>query len=138
MKSKLITGFFFLQFFLACTNPGNTSSESDVDAARNFIRASLDNDFKKARTYMLQDSLNNEFLDAIERSRANLPKEENKKYNEASIRIFDTQNLNDSVSIISYANSYKNTRNSLKVVKNNMQWLVDFKYSFPADSSYAK
>jgi hypothetical protein len=43
MKSKLFTGFLFLQFFCACNNEGNgTTSENDVDAARNFIQSALE------------------------------------------------------------------------------------------------
>lgn len=128
---KLIGGVFFLLFLYSCSNndvPG--TSESDIDAARNFIRASLDNDFDKARSYMIQDSLNNEYLDAAMRHRASRPKEENRLYKEASIRIFDTRKESDSVSIISYSNSYRNTKDSLKIVRNNNQWMVDLKYSF--------
>jgi hypothetical protein len=128
---KLLSGFIILFTIYSCSNndvPG--TSESDIDAARNFIRSSLDNDFDKARTYMIQDSANIEYLDAAMRNRASQPKEVNRLYKESSIRIFDTRKESDSVSIISYSNSYRNTKDSLKVVRNNNQWLVDLKYSF--------
>ena len=128
---KLLSGFIIILSIYGCSNddvPGK--SESDIDAARNFIRASLDNDFNKARSFMIRDSLNNEYLDAAMRHRASRPKEENRLYKEASIRIFDTRKENDSISIISYSNSYRNTKDSLKVVRSDNQWLVDLKYSF--------
>lgn len=106
-----------------------------MDAARNFIRASLDNKFGEAKNYIIPDSTNNGYLDAVKRNRANLTKEENLQYRDASIRIYDTRKINDSISIISYSNSYKNQKDSLKVVRLNREWLVDFKYSFPGDSA---
>jgi type IV secretory pathway component VirB8 len=127
---KKLTSFFFLLFLFACNTDAPASSESDVDAARNFIRASLDNDFEKAKAYMLQDSVNNEYLDAAMRNRANLPHEDNRSYKESSIRIYDIRKISDSVSVVNYSNSYKNTKDSLKLVRNNDQWLVDLKYSF--------
>jgi type IV secretory pathway component VirB8 len=126
---KLITGFFFLPFILGCKSDVATS-ESDVDAARNFIRSSLDNDFEKAKNYMLADSVNNEYLDATMRNRSRLPREDNRLYKESSIRIYDIRKVSDSVSVVSYSNSFKNTKDSVKVIRNNDQWVVDLKYSF--------
>ncbi|WP_345254024.1 hypothetical protein [Flaviaesturariibacter amylovorans] len=109
---------------------GPTGSESDVDAARNFIRASLDNNYDAARSYLVPDSTNLEYLETTRRVRAGMDKAENRKYHEASIRIFDTKPLNDSTSIVTYDNSYKQQRSDLKVVRSGGQWLVDLKYSF--------
>ena len=133
MKSKTALVFLMMLSFVAC-NEGEkavVTSESEVDAARNFIRASLDNNFDAAKTYMLADSTNTEYLEAAQRNRGHLSKEENLKYREASIRIYDTRKLADAASIVTYSNSYKNLKDSLKVVQRNGQWLVDFKYSFP-------
>jgi hypothetical protein len=141
MKRLYYISFLFLPFFYACSNDSQGAStdrsESDVDAARNFIRAALDNDFEKARTYVIRDSVNNQYVDLAKQSRANLSKDENNKYHNASIRIYDTRKITDSISIITYANSYKNKKDSLKVVRENNAWLVDFKYSFlpPLDSA---
>ena len=133
MKSKLFLAISLVLSFAACTNDEKAvpTSESEVDAARNFIRASLDNDFDAAKNYILADSTNTEYLEAAKRNRANLSKEDNLKYRESSIRIYDTRRIKDSASIVTYSNSYKNQKDSLKVVHRNGQWLVDFKYSFP-------
>ena len=49
----------------------SAQSENNIDAARNFIRSALDGKFNDARSYMLQDSLNNNYLDVAERSYKN-------------------------------------------------------------------
>lgn len=141
MKRLGFISFLFLQFFYACSNHSDAgvseSSENDVDAARNFIRAALDNDFDKAGNYVIRDSVNDQYLELARQSRKNLSKDENAKYHTASIRIYDTRKVTDSVSIITYANSFKNKKDSLKVVRENNKWLVDFKYSFlpPLDTT---
>ncbi|RYY97302.1 MAG: DUF4878 domain-containing protein [Chitinophagaceae bacterium] len=116
---------------------GPSGSESDVDAARNFIRASLDNDYAAARSYLVNDSTNLQYLETTRRVRAAMNKEENRRYHEASIRIYDARPLNDSTSIVTYDNSFRQQRNALKVVRTGGQWLVDLKYSF-TDSTAQK
>lgn len=125
---------FLLFFALSCGQNDQTdkqSSENDIDAARNFIRAALNSDYDLARNYMLQDSLNNEDLNTVVRQNQHLSAEEKKLYREASILIHGRRSENDSTSIIVYSNSYKNRKDSLKIVRVNGDWLVDFKYIFP-------
>ena len=111
-------------------------SENYVDAARNFIRASLDRKWDEARKFMLLDSANVERMDIIEDSYRDENREGRRGYREASITTYDSRIVNDSTSIVHYSNSYKNKRDSLKVVRVNGQWLVDLKYSIlPIDST---
>ncbi len=105
-------------------------SENAIDAARNFIQSALNGDFEKAATFMVDDSLNRQDLHLMERMSRNLTKEERDKYREASIRIHETRQLNDSASVIYYSNSFRNKKDSLKVISQDGQWLVDFKYIF--------
>jgi hypothetical protein len=131
--NKIRTGSLFLLLLLAACSDNRTepvASDSDVDAARNFIRASLDNDFDQAATYMVSDSTNAGYLDAVKRNRRQLTKDENFSYRESSIRIHDTRRVDDSTSIVSYSNSYKNQKDSLKVVREDNRWRVDLKFSF--------
>ena len=136
MKSKLITGFLLLQFFLCCNNENKENSasgksENDLDAARNFIQAALEGNYKKARTYALADSFNQQYVDLFERIyKERMNPEDKRGYREASINIHSVSPLNDSVTLINFSNSYKNKNDSLKVVRQNGQWLVDLKYSF--------
>jgi type IV secretory pathway component VirB8 len=142
MRSILIISFLFLQFFCACSGSeedrsGNiTTSENDVDAARNFIRSALDGKYDRARRFMIQDSVNNEYLDLFQRNyESRMDPEDKRGYREASINIHDIRQLNDTTTVVSYSNSYKKKNDSLKVVRLNDEWLVDLKYSFsPTDS----
>ena len=116
-----------------CSDDNNDSSaaENDVDAARNFIRSALDGNYQKARNYMLPDSLNNQLLSTFDDNyRLHMDREEKRAYRESSIRISDMRKLNDSATVVTYSNSYKNKPDSLKVVRRDGKWLVDFKYSF--------
>lgn len=112
----------------------SNSSDNDIDAARNFIQAALVGDYERAKIFMVNDSLNNENISAIQRLNERQSKEEKEKYQTASIRIHQNRNLNDSTSIIYYSNSYKNLIDSLKVIRIAGKWLVDFKYIFHTDT----
>jgi len=132
---RLTIFFLFLLFFYSCgnndTQDNTPASENDVDAARNFIQSALSGDYRKARTFVLPDSVNYQYLDAFENNYKNRMTNQDKAgYSIASINIHNVKTVNDSTSIINYSNSYKQQDDSLKVVKSNGQWLVDLKYSF--------
>ncbi len=111
-------------------------SENDIDAARNFIQQALYGDFETAQKYMLKDSLNIHELEAIARLNSKLSTEEKEHFRTATIRIHETKKIDDSTSVIIYSNSYKNIKDSLKVVKSGGEWLVDFKYIFNHNNHY--
>ena len=142
MRSILILSFLFLHFFCACSGGEGertgevTTSENDVDAARNFIRSALDGKYDRARKFMIQDSLNNQYLDLFQRNyESRMDPEDKRGYREASINIHDIRQLNDSATVVSYSNSFKKKNDSLMVVRRDEQWLVDLKYAFsPTDS----
>jgi hypothetical protein len=131
---KKILSFALLLFALAaCNNSDRRSAESenDLDAARNFINAALAGDFRKARTYMLKDSMNEEHIGLVER--VPLSPEEKKGLATASIRFLNVWPVSDSVTVIEFSNSYKNNPDTLKVVKQDGKWLVDLDYLFNHD-----
>jgi len=134
MQKKAYFLLLLMQGLIACNDTGreasSDSSDNDIDAARNFIQAALVGDFDRAKLFMVNDSLNNENINAIQRLNERQEKEEKEKYQTASIRIHQNRNVNDSTSIIYYSNSYKNKMDSLKVIKKGGKWLVDFKYIF--------
>jgi hypothetical protein len=131
MKKTILSGYvLLLAGLLACKNAEEVKSENAIDAARNFIQSALNGEFDKAAQYMVDDSLNRQDLHLMERLSKNLTKEEKQKYKEASIRIHETRTVNDSAAVIYYSNSFRNKKDSLKVVNQNGQWLVDFKYIF--------
>jgi hypothetical protein len=133
MKKILYLSSFLLFCFYACKNEKRPAeSENDVDAARNFIRSTMDGDYKKAKSFMLADSQNIVELEVYERYyNEKMKPEEKTKYKNASINIHEVKNINDSTTLIYYSNSYfRKDTHQLKSVRVNDQWLVDFKYYF--------
>lgn len=117
-------------FLVSCNaGPESNTAENDIDAARSFVQAALRGRYDRAADYMLHDSLNDERLDAV--SRMQLSSDEKQGLWDASINIHNRKLINDSTSIIVYSNSFhKDNRDTLKVVKKDGKWLVDFKYLF--------
>lgn len=118
-------------YLIACNNSGQTSkAENDIDAARDFIRAALDGKFDIARNYMLQDSSNMQYLDAVERNYVKMDPVTKSNYLSSSITIHLVDTVNNTTTIVVYSNSYKNDHDTLKVLQTNNSWLVDLKYLF--------
>lgn len=137
MKKLTIFGFLLLQLLIACNNNDadknaeTPTSENDVDAARNFIRASLNGKMDEAKSMLLKDSASQQYFDSYEQFyKTRMDPEDKRGYRESSINIRSVRQVNDSVSVINYSNSFKKKDDSLKVVRVNGEWLVDFKYSF--------
>ena len=110
-----------------------TSSENNIDAARNFIRSALDGKFNDARRFMIRDSVNLNYMDVVERSFSNLDQATKDGYRTASIRILEKKNINDSTAVVIYANTFKNDPDTLKVMRVGGEWLVDLKYLYLHD-----
>ena len=132
MKSSLLTGFFFLHFFCSCG--GNEAPEpaaDDLGTASGFIRSALDGDYEQARSLMMQDSLNIQYLDAFERNyKGRMTRDDKKGYRDASINIHNILKVSDTVTVVRYSNSFKRQADSLKIVQQGGRWFVDLKYSF--------
>lgn len=128
---------FIGALLLACNNESekqaSAAPENDVDAATTFIRYALDGKWKDAKRLVVQDSANLEDIDLAEQNYTQRTAvTEQRGLRESTIRIFDTRKLSDSVSIVTYANTFRNKKDSVKVVKQSGAWLVDLKYSFPS------
>lgn len=135
MKYLCFYLLFLLIMFAACESndrkPGG-DPVTDIDAARDFIRASLDGNFQKARNYMLRDSINEERMNLIER--VSLSPDEKKGLAASSINIHSVTPVNDSVTVVIYSNSFKNNWDTLRVLKQQGKWLVDFNYLWEHDA----
>lgn len=132
----------FLLFLSACGNEerdrsdATQTTESDVDAARNFIRTALDGRYDKLRPMVLQDSANLALIEITQMAyQSRMSPADKQGYRDASINIHNVETVNDSTTIVNYSNSYKKEKADLKVVRLNGAWLVDFKHSFPADTT---
>ena len=129
-------GILFLFFLLPACGPDKKptgKSENDLDAARNFIRAALDGKFDEARTYLLPDSVNTNWMDVAERSYQKTDDDTKRGYRSSSINVHQVSPLNDSTTVVIYSNSFKNDHDTLKVLKEKGQWLVDLKFLYEHD-----
>jgi len=120
-----------LFFLLLSCNSKKTIPNTDIDVARAFIKDILEDNFTDAETFLLKEETNKEYFDVFQKEYKNLDKTELENYKNADIIINEISNVNDSVTIINYSNSYKKDKNQkVKMVKVNGQWLVDLKYTF--------
>lgn len=113
---------------IAC-NAGKTfdKAEDAQDAGRQFIRASLDGDYEKARFYLLSDSVNLLLIGKWQRDFDQLDQNTRQQYREASILPISIRTINDSVISYSYSNSFRKDTTTVHIVRVNGEWLVDLK-----------
>lgn len=140
MKKIFQLSILFL-FLSACNSSEKPAEEAkpenEMDAAGKFIRAALDGDYKKAKSFLLNDTTNKQMIEIYENNYNNkLTPDDKKAYKTASIRFLkETHKVNDSVTIVHYSNSYKNIGDSLKIIRMNGQWFIDLNFTFqPKDS----
>jgi hypothetical protein len=107
-----------------------TKAENAFDAGREFIDGTLKGDFKKSAFYMLMDNTNQQLLNVEEKEFRLKDKEGRQQLRTASINIQQVEDIDSITSIIHYNNSFDKISRSLKVIKQNNNWAVDFKYSF--------
>lgn len=137
MKKILYLSSFLLFYLLSCKNDDKEvpASENGVDAVRNFVQAALEGNYEKAKTFMVADSVNIDMMNAVERNNQRFSPEEKREYASASLRIQGVNEvIRDSITIVIYSNSYKNNKDTLRALRMNGKWLVDFKYLFNHDS----
>jgi hypothetical protein len=144
MKNSLLFAFILLILF-SCTEGDKKKEEAPMpengmDAARKFLRAALDGDYKTVRSYSVNDSTNKQLLDISEWKYKNdvSPSDKN-AYKSASIRFLkESHPVNDSVTIVHYSNSFKNYHDSLKVIRTGNKWLIDLNFTFQKNDSLPK
>ena len=131
MKYSFLAFAFLLLF--SCKNPDEEyhKPESALDAGREFIQQTLKGKFNAANKYMLQDEDNQFWLAKWSKEFNKITEQEKAAFSKASINISEVNDVvPDSVTIISFSNSYRKVPQKIKVVKYNNNWVVDFKYTF--------
>lgn len=130
IPQRLKTPFAFLLIvlFVSC-NAGKTfnKAEDAQDAGRQFIRASLDGDYEKARFYLLADSVNLLLIRKWQQDFDQLDGNTRQQYREASILPINIHEINDSVTSYSYSNSFRKDTTTVHIVRVKGEWLVDLK-----------
>ena len=128
MIKRLFLSACTVALLISCNSDGPLRKAEDAqDAGREFIRASLDGNYEKAKFYMLQDEENLWMLDNWKKMYDRFPADSVKGYKDASIRPIKVEAINDSTTMYTYSNSYTKDTTAVKVVRVNEEWLVDFK-----------
>ena len=131
MNRTLAVIVAFALLLLSCNNEKKCSPLTDTDVATTFIRDILDNRINDAEQYILKDTTNIQYFESFKQAYLKKDKAELEQFKSADIIINEISNVNDTVSIINYSNSYKkDSKNVLKVVRIDGKWLIDFKYTF--------
>ncbi|MEO6403844.1 MAG: hypothetical protein ABIY51_13920 [Ferruginibacter sp.] len=116
--------------FISCNNNSTSRPTTALDTGREFIRASLDGNFKGAETLIFKDTQNVQLFDSYKQFYSKLPGQKKSAYQKASYEINKYQDLNDSTTIINYSNSYMKKPMDIKVVRKNDLWQIDFKFTY--------
>jgi hypothetical protein len=118
----------FLFFIIAChAGKTFTPAEDAQDAGRQFIRASLDGDYEKARFYLLNDSVNLILINKWQQDFDKLDRDTRQNYREASIIAINIKAINDSVTTYTFSNSFRKDTTTVHILRKNGEWLVDLK-----------
>lgn len=128
--NKIISLLIFTIAISACNHSAEVRKSDPLESGRGFIESSLKGDYDEAQKYILQDSTNIQYFNGLKDFNSKRSTDEKEGYRNANILIDSTQKISDSVTIITYSNTYKNQPSKLKMVKKNNEWLVDFKYTF--------
>ncbi len=135
MRNRILYLFTAVILLLTgCTEPeGFKKPEDALDAAREFVRAVLDGDYKRAELYVLPEEddirLFNRYKDYMKKQ----PEKERLGLKSSSILVNKVEQLNDSVSIVNYSNSFSKKPMDIRVIKKDGEWWVDFSYTFSHD-----
>lgn len=130
MARKTLAFILTLVLLYSCNNDKKENPSTALDAGRAFIRASLDGDFSVAEKLILKDTQNQQLFDSYKSYYERLPQEKKKHYKEANYTINKYAAINDSATIINYSNDYMNKPMEIKVVQENKEWKIDFKYTY--------
>ncbi|RYD73332.1 MAG: hypothetical protein EOP53_20290 [Sphingobacteriales bacterium] len=126
---KYLFSAVILFLFAAC-GQGDTRPSTALDTGRDFIRASLNGDFKKAERLLINDAENVQLFDSYKRYYEKMPADLKANYRNASYEINKFLEVDDSTTIINYSNSYMKKPMDIKVKKDGEVWGVDFKYTY--------
>ncbi len=133
MKKSILVLFILLA---ACGTKRQEyqKAENALDAGREFVNASLQGDFSKAAFFMVPGEKNSHKLQEAEKAYREKDRDGRQQSRTASIIISEVKDLNDSVTLIYYSNSYDKIPQTIQVLKKNNTWLVNF--SFPDSSGH--
>jgi hypothetical protein len=129
--------FFFIissAIFFSCSSNTAQRPQTAMDTGRDFIRASLDGNFKSAEALLLKDTQNLQLFASYKIYYQRLHAEDKKNYKDAAYEINKYVDVNDSTTVINYSNSFMKKPMEIKIVRTDNIWQVDFKYTYAGNA----
>ncbi len=129
MKKTMIVVAVVLSAMSCKTEDTYTKATDAQEAAREFIRASLDGNYDKASFYLYKDSagVNEMLLNKWKTDYSHWSQEDKVGHKEANILVINTVTAGDSALNYIFSNSYKKDTTTIKIVKEKGEWLIDLK-----------
>jgi hypothetical protein len=131
---QFFTLIVFVVLLGACNQTSKERPTNALETGRAFIIANLNGDFETASTLLLPDTANNQLFNAYKAFYNKMPAEQKQKYKSAAYQINQYSDINDSTTIINYANDYMHKPMDIKIVRVNKIWYVDFKYTYSGNA----
>jgi hypothetical protein len=123
-----IYALLIIIFFVSCGDEPLKKATSAQEAGTEFIRASLDGDYRKAEFYLLKDDANQRLFEKQRADYNLLSAEAKRAYREAHIRPVSIQPVDSThTRYVYWHTSNPNDTFSLSIVKVADEWLVDLK-----------
>lgn len=114
---------------LACTS--YEVPDSGIECGRQFINATYQGNFKRARQLVIPDRLNTGLLqEKIETEFRQFSSAQKEQLSKTSINIAGIKSEGDTVQYISYVNAYNLQPRTLRCVYRQGEWFTDLAYSF--------
>lgn len=106
--------------------------ESGIDCGRQFVNATYQGNFKRAKQLLVPDDTNVQLLNTrFEQPFRTLDGFGKEKLSQSSIVIISIKTLSENEVQVTYQNAYDNQPKTLQCVQQAGQWLVNLSYSFP-------
>ncbi|MEO5990287.1 MAG: hypothetical protein ABIP68_01520 [Ferruginibacter sp.] len=128
MKNLIL--ILFICLLASCSSEQYKRPDSALETGRDFIRASLNGEFKTAEELLIKDTSNIQLFESYKRFYNKMPATEKANYKKASYEINKLEEVNDSTTLINYSNSYMKKPMNIKIIKAGDFWGVDFKYVY--------
>lgn len=131
LLARLLISLLVTWLGLGCNQPeGFKQPEDPLDAGREFIQSILYGDFQKAALHINKDQEDQALFQLYQQYMKKQPQKERLLLKSSSIIIYSSKRVNDTVTLINFANSHSKKPMDLKVIREDNTWKVDFSYTF--------
>lgn len=117
-------------FFYACNSSSYQRPTTAMETGRTFIHACLIGDFDIAEPLLLPERENMQLFSVYKTFYKKLSENDKQHYAKANYQINNYREINDSVTVIDYANDYLKKPMSITLIYRKNIWSVDFRYIY--------